>query len=94
MEEKKNNKGLVWLIVVLIILVLGLVGYIVYDKVLKEEPKKVEQSKEETEEIDKQIQLNKKYSNIKRLRRKNFDRMNSQKSKIHSMLKILKGMIR
>ena len=34
MEEKKNNKGLVWLIVVLIILVLGLVGYIVYDKVL------------------------------------------------------------
>ena len=38
--------------------------------------------------------ISKKYSNIKRLRRKNFDRMNSQKSKIHSMLKILKGMIR
>ena len=34
MEEKKNNKGLVWLIVILIILVLGLVGYIVYDKVI------------------------------------------------------------
>ena len=37
MEEKKNNKGLVWLIVVLIILVLGLIGYIVYDKVLSTE---------------------------------------------------------
>ena len=36
MEEKKNNKGLVWLIVILIILVLGLVGYIVYDKILLE----------------------------------------------------------
>lgn len=34
MKEKKNNKGLVWLIAILIILVLGLVGYIVYDKVL------------------------------------------------------------
>lgn len=32
MEE--NNKGLVWLVVFLIILVLGLAGYIVYDKVL------------------------------------------------------------
>ena len=37
MEEKKNNKGLVWLIVILIILVLGLVGYIIYDRVLKDD---------------------------------------------------------
>jgi len=36
MAEKKSNKGLVWLIVVLMILVLGLVGYILYDKVLKD----------------------------------------------------------
>lgn len=34
MEENKNNKGLIWLILILIILVLGLVGYIVYDKVI------------------------------------------------------------
>ena len=34
MEEKKNQKGLVWLIVILIIMVLGLVGFIVYDKIL------------------------------------------------------------
>lgn len=32
MEEKKNNKGLICLIVILIVLVLGLVGYIVYDE--------------------------------------------------------------
>lgn len=37
MEETKNNKGLVWLIVILIVLVLGLVGYIVFDKVLAKE---------------------------------------------------------
>ena len=35
MEEKKNKKGFIWLIVILIILVLGLVGYIVYNKILK-----------------------------------------------------------
>ena len=34
MEEKKNQKGLIWLIIILIVLVLGLVGYIVYDKLL------------------------------------------------------------
>lgn len=34
MEEKKSNKGLIWLIVILIVLVLGLVGFIVYDKVV------------------------------------------------------------
>ena len=39
MEEKKNNKGLIWLIVILIILVLGLVGYIVYDKLVLENTK-------------------------------------------------------
>ena len=48
MEEKKNkNKGLIVAIVILILLVLGLGGYIVYDKVLKEEPKQIEQPKEE-----------------------------------------------
>ena len=41
MEEKKNNKGLVWLIVILIILVLGLVGYVVYNKVLSKDAEKI-----------------------------------------------------
>lgn len=35
MEEKKNNKEPIWLIISLIALVLGLIGFIVYDKVLK-----------------------------------------------------------
>lgn len=35
MEETKKNKRFIWLIVILIILVLGLVGYIIYDKLLK-----------------------------------------------------------
>lgn len=42
MEEKKNNKGLIWLIVILIVLVLGLVGYIVYDKVLFDDKETIE----------------------------------------------------
>ena len=53
MEEKnKKNKGLIVAIVILILLVLGLSGYIVYDKVLKEEPVKVEEPKETIEEPD------------------------------------------
>ena len=50
-NEKKNNRGLIVVIILLIVLCLGLGGFIVYDKLLKEEPKKVEQSKEETEEL-------------------------------------------
>lgn len=34
MEERKSNKGLIWLIVILIVLVLGLAGYIIYDKII------------------------------------------------------------
>ena len=34
MEKEKNNKGLIALVIVLVVLVLGLGGYIVYDKVL------------------------------------------------------------
>lgn len=34
--EEKNNKGLIWLIIILIVLVLGLIGFIVYDN-LKED---------------------------------------------------------
>lgn len=36
MEEKKNNKGIIWVIIILIFLILGLIGYIVYDKVVLE----------------------------------------------------------
>lgn len=35
MEEKKNNKRLIWLIIILIVLILGLVGYVIYDRILK-----------------------------------------------------------
>lgn len=31
--EEKNNKGVIWLITILIVLVLGLIGYIIYDKI-------------------------------------------------------------
>lgn len=34
MEEKKNNKGIIWLITILIVLIIGLAGYIVYDKII------------------------------------------------------------
>ena len=60
--ENKSNKGLIGLVVVLIIMVLGLGGYIVYDKVfsIEKENKKVEkettnkQIKEEKVEIKNQ----------------------------------------
>jgi len=34
MEVKKNNTGLIWLVVILLILVLCLIGYIIFDKTL------------------------------------------------------------
>lgn len=34
MEEKKKHKGIIWLITILIVLILVLAGYIVYEKVL------------------------------------------------------------
>ena len=49
MEEKKSNKGLIGLVVVLIIMVLGLGGYIVYDKVLSTENETKKNNVEENE---------------------------------------------
>lgn len=48
--DKKNNK---WLIAILVLVILGLVGYIIYDKVIinkesENEPVKVEETKEPT----------------------------------------------
>ena len=36
---KKSNKGLIWLVIILIVIVLGLSTYIVYDKILTKENK-------------------------------------------------------
>jgi len=51
-NEKKKNGGLIVVIILLIVLCLGLGGFIVYDKLLKEEPKKVEKSQEVVEKTD------------------------------------------
>lgn len=37
MENKKNSKGLIVLVIILVLCVLGLAGYIVYDKVLNKQ---------------------------------------------------------
>lgn len=55
MENKGKNKGLIGLVIVLIILVLSLGGYIVYDKVIekennKKENKNITEKKEEKKE--------------------------------------------
>ena len=42
---KKSNKGLIWLVIILILIVLGLSTYIVYDKVLTKENKQEETNK-------------------------------------------------
>ena len=36
MEERKNNTGLVVAVTILIMLVLGLVGFIIYNKILSD----------------------------------------------------------
>lgn len=45
--EKKQSRGLIVLVVILILIVLGLGGYLVYDKVLSKEEPKNEQIQEE-----------------------------------------------
>ena len=54
-EKKKKNKGTIVVIIILILIILGLGGYIVYDKVLKEEPVKVEEPKEEVVEQQEEL---------------------------------------
>ena len=53
MEERKNGKGLVVLITILVLIILGLAGFIVYDKVLKKE--KVEPNTIENSDNDNDI---------------------------------------
>ena len=50
MEEKKN-KGLVIAVILLVVCVLGLGGFIVYDKVLKKEPAKPVENRKDNEPI-------------------------------------------
>lgn len=64
MEERNNNTGLVVLITVLVMVVLGLVGFIVYDKVINKtnepstgENNKVDNGEEGKEEV-KEISIN------------------------------------
>lgn len=45
MEERKNNTGLIILITVLVMLVLGLVGFIVYDKVINKDDNELSNGK-------------------------------------------------
>lgn len=52
MEKIKQSKGLIWLIIILIIVILGLVGFIIYDKVLSND--KTVPNKNTTSTIQKQ----------------------------------------
>lgn len=63
--EKKSNAGVIVLIVVLLLVSLGLVGFIVYHKVLNKPEDKIEENintEEKTEEIkENQIDINDRY---------------------------------
>ena len=63
--EKKSNAGIIVLIVVLLLVSLGLAGFIVYDKVLNKPEDKIEENintEEKTEEIkENQIDINDRY---------------------------------
>jgi len=52
MEEKKNNKGIIWLITILIVLIIGLVGYIVYDKIILENNKDIQEDNRTTTKVE------------------------------------------
>ena len=48
MENKKNSKGLIVLVIILVLCVLGLAGYIVYDKMLSKNKKTINANKSST----------------------------------------------
>ena len=66
---KKSNKGLIWLVIILILIVLGLSTYIVYDKVLTKENKQ--------EETNKNTDISKKGSNDLKNQDKESDEINT-----------------
>ena len=66
---KKSNKGLIWLVIILILIVLGLSTYIVYDKVLTKENKQ--------EETNKNTDISKKDSNDLKNQDKESDEINT-----------------
>ena len=53
MEEKKNIRGIIWLIVILIFLMLGLTGFIIYDKFFVESKNKYENNNSTTTDTEK-----------------------------------------
>lgn len=55
MENKKSNKGLIVLIIFLIIIILGLSGYIVYDKFFDNKEVNTVEKKEKTKKEEKSI---------------------------------------
>ena len=55
--EKKQSRGLIVLVVILILIVLGLGGYLVYDKVLSKEEPKNEQIQEEPQEEQEKLSV-------------------------------------
>ena len=66
---KKSNKGLIWLVIILILIVLGLSTYIVYDKVLTKENKQ--------EETNNNTDISKKDSNDLKNQDKESDEINT-----------------
>ena len=48
MEEKKSNRGIIALLVILALIVIGLGGYLIYDKVYTKDRPEEEEKKEET----------------------------------------------
>lgn len=58
MEKEKNNSGLIALLIVLFLLVLGLGGYIVYDKVLRNKETPVEKNTSDSDNIENTISEN------------------------------------
>ena len=62
MEERKNNTGLIVLITVLVILVLGMGGFIIYDKVInKTNESDIEENNSETQNTEDDLVVRKSY---------------------------------
>ena len=89
MENQKNNNGLIALVIVLFLLVLGLGGYIVYDKILTNKETPVENNVTNVDESNQEInQNNISLANLYGTYKYDYEYTNSYGNKVHLKLEL------
>ncbi len=89
MENQKNNSGLIALVIVLFLLVLGLGGYIIYDKVLSTKETHIEDNSTNDDKSNQEInQKNITLANLYGTYKYDYEYTNDYGNKVHLELEL------